>query len=90
MAFQTVNEKTLVCKVTGPTAAMPGEVRPETVLPLSRASQLAPINVKISQTNHFGAASDSDLAATLHEHAEQIAYQVRRVIEDEHRRSAVV
>jgi hypothetical protein len=36
------------------------------------------------------AADSTDLTATLGEHAELIAAEVKRVIGDEHRRSAVI
>jgi hypothetical protein len=36
------------------------------------------------------AADSTDLTATLREHAELIASEVKRVVADEHRRSAVV
>jgi hypothetical protein len=75
--------------VRHPTAAVIGESGPEAVAPLNSMGQSG-FKVEVNFNSPISVGGSGDPRSMFREFAEDIAYQVKRVIETEERRSAVV
>jgi hypothetical protein len=76
--------------VRRPTFGLIGEAGPEALLPLNRAGGFGGTTVTVNFNGDIGGVGSGDPRSVFREFAELIASEVKRVIGDEHRRSAVI